>query len=260
MRRSDFLDAARLLFPRGRTFDLTEERNMTRLVDGLLLAADSERERAEKVYSDYFPQTTRALREFQDAFRFRFSDAFSEDEIRRALSALVRMRYANSTPEGIGDVMREFVPECRIVENVPVANAAGLCFAYRATCGNRNVVCGNRRAVCNWHIGDRSWVPTLLRADRAGGWNLPYLPGWWQMCFFVCKEEFRDGNGNFIAVKRLRVHEKWKDFLEFVILRLKPVRSIAIMFVEYVPDGEEIAYVDDAGMAGICLKKIGGNK
>ena len=216
-------------------------------------AAESERLRAEEVYSDYFPLTTRALDEFQNAFRFRFSDRFSEDEIRRALSALVRMRFANSTAndDGIGDVLREFVPECRISENTPMANAAGLCFAYRATCGNRNIVCGNRRAMCNWHIGDRSWVPTLLRADRAEGWNLPNEAEWWQMCFFVCKDEFRDGSGKFIAVKRLRVHEKWKDFIEFVILRLKPVRSIAIMFVEYVPDGEEIEYVDDVGVVNL---------
>ncbi len=253
MRRSDFINAVSLLFPKNRAFDLTVERDFTRLINGLLSVADSERERIERVYLDYFPDTSRALEEFQKTFRFRFSSEFTEQEIRMALNALVRMRYANSTVESISKVFQEFVPEGLIVENTPVTNAAGLCFAYRSVCGNTNIRCGNERAMCNWHIGNRAWTPTVLKTDAAEGWNLPYNRAWWQLCFFVCYKAFRQEDGKFIAIQRLKVHQKWKTFLEFVLLTLKPIRSVAVMFLEYVPNDEEISYSDDSnGLVSIA--------
>lgn len=243
MRNRTFFSAIRALLPRTRAFDITLPTNMRRLFEAISALPDDIRRELEGVYLDHFPETTRALEKWEEVFRVQLSATlFTAGERRRVLSALWWMRYGNTTAQFMEKILGLFFPGVRVTENVPVVNAPGLVFAYKSVCRASYMVCGNRRAVCDYHIGHRDWLPTILRNDTTQPWDIPAGDAYSSLCFFISRDVYREADGRIQVLQRLKVHEKWQRFLEYVVLSLKPVHTTAILFVIYVPNDEDIEY------------------
>lgn len=244
MKNRSFFGAIKALLPRSRAFDITQQKPLRWFFEAISVLPDDIRKELEGVMLDYYPDTTSALDEWEKAFRVQFSTTlFSKQERRSVIGALWWLRYGNTTAEFMQRVLGLFISGVQVTDNVPVSNVIGLVFAYKSVNGNKYMCCGNRRAVCNYHVGERSWIPNILRNDSIQPWDIPYGADYWSMCFFISGEVFRDGDGKFIALQRLKVHEKWQRFIEYVVLSLKPVQTTAVLFLQYVPNDEEIEYV-----------------
>ena len=96
-------------------------------------------------------------------------------------------------------------------------------------------------------MGERDWLPAVLRNDSQSAYDIPFAASYWSMCFFISGEVFRDGDGRFIAFGRKKVHEKWQQFVEYIVLALKPVQSTAILFIKYVPNDADTSDITDIG-------------
>lgn len=246
MRNKSFFEVIKAFLPRTNVFDLTSQKNIRYFFEGLSALPDDVRNEMEAVLLDYYPETTRVLEKWEEAFRIQFSRLlFSVEERRSIVSALWWMRYGNTTREFMERILNLFIPGAIVTENIPAVNAMGLVFAYKSVCGNKNICCGNKLAFCNFHVGERGWVPTILRNDSQSVWDIPADKRFYENYFFISREVYRDGDGKIIALQRLKVHEKWKRFVEYVVLALKPVHTTAIMFLQYVPNDTEIEYIDD---------------
>lgn len=243
MKNSRFFGAIRALLPRTRAFDITQPKNMRRLFEAISVLPADVRTELEKVYLDNFPDTTRALEKWESAFRIHFSETlFSIEERRNALSALWWLRYGSTTDIYMQKILALFFPGVRVTKNIPSINALGLVFAYKSVNGASYMRCGNRRAVCDYHIGEREWIPTILRNDTSQPWDLPVTVARSALVFFISRDVYREESGKIQVMQRLKVHEKWRQFLEYVVLSLKPVHTTAVLFVKYVPNDEEIIY------------------
>jgi hypothetical protein len=95
------------------------------------------------------------------------------------------------------------------------------------------MVCGNRKAVCDYRLDNTPFIPSIIRNDVSEFYSLPYDPAYWEMCFFVCKEIVRDGRRNIIFVRQLQMNAVWKNYVEYLILKTKPVQSTAIVFIDW---------------------------
>ena len=45
---------------------------------------------------------------------------------------------------------------------------------------------------------------------------------------------FINNNNNIMLVRKLEIDAKWQNYLEYLILKFKPVQTKAVMFVEYI--------------------------
>lgn len=243
MKNRSFFGAIKALLPRSRAFDITQQKPLRWFFEAISVLPDDIRKELEGVMLDYYPDTTRALDEWEKAFKVQFSTTlFTKQERRSVIGALWWLRYGNTTAEFMQRVLGLFIPGVQVTENVPRVNAIGLVFAYRSVNGNKYMCCGNKRACCNYHLGNRSWIPTILRNDTQSPWDIPSNPKWYDTYFFISRDVFREEDRKIQALQRLKVHQKWRSFLEYVVLSLKPVHSTAILFLQYVPDDEEIEY------------------
>ena len=241
MRNRSFFETIRALLPRTSAFDLTHQKNIRRFFEGVTELGDDVRKEFEGVLLDYYPDTTRALEKWEEIFRVQFSKIlFNVQERRSIVSTLWWLRYGNTTGEFMEKILNLFIPGARVTENIPAVDAMGLVFSYMAVCGNKYICCGNKKAVCNYHIGERGWVPEILRNDTQSVWDIPSDTKFYENYFFVSGEVWRDGTGKIQVLKKLKVHEKWQRFVEYVILALKPVHTTAILFIKYVPNNYEI--------------------
>lgn len=237
MSKGLFFRAMRALLPTGRAWDITQPTGLRKIFEAIAPLPEDIRQEFERVYFDYFPDTTRALEKWEEVFHVVFADSlFSDDERRMVLRILWQLRYGDTTGEFMKSVLRLIIPNVNVTDNVPVGNVQGLGFAYRSVNGNKYMCCGNKNAFCNFHVGDQTWLPDLLRNNTAEIYDLPRDARYWSMCFFISGEVFRDENKRFIAFQRLKVAPKWKQFIEFVVLALKPVQSTAVLFLMYTDE------------------------
>lgn len=235
--RERFFGAIRSLLPTGRAWDITQRTNLRKFFEAIAPLPDNIRREIEGVYLDYFPETTRALAEWEKNFHVRFSAfLFSEDERRIILKVLWLMRYGNTTAEFMQRILRCIVPKINVTENTPIGNPIGLSFAYRSVNGNKYMCCGNKNAFCNFHVGKVGWRPYVLQNNSMTVYDIPSDARYWPMCFFISGEVFRDDNRRFIVFQRIKIPAKWQQFIEYVVLALKPVQSTAILFVQYIGD------------------------
>ncbi|MBQ3471640.1 MAG: hypothetical protein IJH17_04660 [Clostridia bacterium] len=232
-----FFDAIGALLPKSRVFDMTAQKNLRSFFEALSVVPDDVKKEFEGVLLDYYPETTRAVDEWEKAFRVQFSTSlFSIQERRNIIGALWLLRYGNTTAEFMQMVLRLFVPGLFVTENVPTANVVGMILNYKNVCGNRYMCCGNRRAFCDEDKYESRSLPQVLRNDSITPWDVPYDERFWNMCFFISGKVTRDETNAIKAFDRIKVNKKWKEFIEYVVLSLKPVQSIAVLFLEYEED------------------------
>ena len=231
--RTSFFSAIKALLPSSIAWDLTQQKNMRRLFEAIAILPDDLRQEVEGVYLDYFPETTRSPEKWEQVFQVIFTQ--SELELRRSvLTGLWQMNNSGGAAIFLQKVLQEVWPSLQLIENVPVGNPRGPSAVNFMVCGNETAVCGNRKAVCGYRIGDGDFETTVLRNDTASSYSIPNEPAWWGYCFYLCEEAVRDSTGKIIYVKRIEIPAVYKNYIEYFILRMKPVQSVAVLAIKWI--------------------------
>lgn len=231
--KPNFFDATKSLLPTGMMWNLTHDRNLRKLFEAIAVLPDDLRTELENVYMDYFPDTTRCVERWEEVFSVIFTQS-DLAERREFLKLLWGMNHGGQSLHFIRSVLQGVYSEICVEENIPVANPREANIAYFAVCGNRTMVCGNRKAVCAYREGDETFVPTILRNGTEGAYTLPNDARYWEFCFYVCKEVVRNSRNEIMFVRKLQIPAMYKDYIEYFILRIKPVHTVAVMAVEWV--------------------------
>jgi uncharacterized protein YmfQ (DUF2313 family) len=225
-----FFEAIKLLFPRSRAFELFVDSVKRKIVRAFSVLPEDIRHNAELVYMDLFPDTTRFLEKWEQVFAVYFP-AREIARRRNILDLLWKINAGGQSLDYLEQILRGIV-DVRVIDNTPVTDPRGIKVVRIAVCNYRSMVCGNRAAVCNARLGTEQSEPTVLRNDASELYTLPEDEKYWKMCFFICKDVMRSEN-KIQYIERIKLNIKWKNFIEYIILKIKPVHTTAILYIEW---------------------------
>jgi hypothetical protein len=100
--------------------------------------------------------------------------------------------------------------------------------------GNKYMCCGHKRAVNGYHLGEMEFIPYVIRNNLSEFYSIPNEPRWWYNCFFVCGGVMRNERNEILYAESIRMSAVWKNFLELLVLKMKPVHTTAIIFIKWV--------------------------
>lgn len=232
-----FFQTIKALLPRSKAFDITHEGNLQSFFKGLSYLPDDIKHKTEEIFLDLFPDTTRALEEWENQFDVAFSNIIYGDNRNNILQALWQANVGGQSHFYLQSLLKQINEKIVVLENAPVVNPRDANAVFGCMCGLRDSVCGNKTANCGYKRGDSSFVPTVLRNGTDVEYDVPNISEYWENCFFVCGDAIRNSRNEIIYCQKLQLEEKWKSYLEYLILKIKPVQMTAILFIEYVPDG-----------------------
>jgi hypothetical protein len=229
-----FFEAIKTLFPRSRAFELFIDNDKRKMIKAISVLPEDIRHEAELVYMDLFPDTTRCPEKWESTFAVYFT-AKELPKRRNVLESLWKINNGGQSASFLQDVL-ESMGNIKVVENVPVINPRLVYVVDIAICDNDIMVCDGDQAVCDCRLGDEGFIPTVLRNDVSEFYSLPVETVWWEMCFFVCENVFRDNNYNIAYVEPLKMSVDYRHYIEYLILKMKPVHSIALVFIDWIEE------------------------
>jgi hypothetical protein len=228
-----FFEALKLLFPRARAFEFFVDNTKRKIIKTFSLLPEDIRHRAELVYMDLFPDTTR----FPEKWEKVFSVIFTEAELpkrREILDSLWKINMnSGQSALFLEEILQKINKDIKVIENIPVGNPRDSNSIITSVCNAKTMVCGNKYAVCGYRIGDIDFIPTILQNDVSEIYSIPDDPAFWGLCFYVCGYVVRNKNNKILYVQKVRVDTVWRNYIEYMILRIKPVHSTAVMFIEW---------------------------
>jgi len=227
-----FFEAIKNLFSRSKAFELYVNNNKRKLIKGLSFLPEKIRQEAELVYFDIFPDTTRFPEKWENVFGIFFTEAELEKR-RNILDSLWKINRGGQSAVFLEDMLKKINDGIKIIENIPLKNPREGNVLILSTCNSRSMVCGNKKAVCNYRVGESSFVPMVLQNDVSGLYSIPDNPEFWECCFYVCSQAERDNNNKIVFVKKIKIERKWKNFIEYIILKVKPVHTTAVLYIEW---------------------------
>jgi len=228
-----FFDAIKNLFSRSRAFELFVDNNKRKLVKGLSFLPEDVRKEAELVYFDIFPDTTRFPEKWEDIFGVLFTAAELEKR-RDILDSLWKINRGGQSAVFLEEILQKIDASIHVFENIPLRNPRDSNIAYPSCCDNQIMVCDNQRAMCDYRIGDENFIPVLLMNNITATYTFSTDPAFWETCFFVCKSVIRNSRNQILFIERLQISETWKNYIEYLILKIKPVHTTAVLFVEWL--------------------------
>jgi len=228
-----FFEAIKNLFSHSRAFQLFIDNNKRKLIKGLSFLPEKTRQEAELVYFDLFPDTTRYPEKWENVFGVFFTEAELEKR-RDILDSLWKINRGGQSPVFLEEILQKIDSAIHVFENVPLRNPRDSNIAYPSSCNNKVMVCGNAQALCGYRIGDENFIPTLLMNDLSEPYNFPADPQFWETCFFVCKSVVRNNRNEILFIERLQIEAIWKNYIEYLILKIKPTHTTAVLFVEWL--------------------------
>jgi Uncharacterized protein conserved in bacteria (DUF2313). len=221
----------RALFPRGRAFRLIQDNNQKKLMKALAVLPDDVRNEIELAYSDIFPDMTR----FPDMWEKTFGVLFTSSQLtkRRAILAALWKLNGGQSSYWLQELLSQVDSKIKVIENVPVRNPRDSNVATVSVNGNKVMNNGDDRAVNNYRIGDESFEPTVLANGKSDLYSIPNDSLYWESCFFVCGGVERNSRGEILYVEKIEVNAVWKDYVEYLVLKIKPVHTQAVMYIEW---------------------------
>ena len=227
-----YFDSIKLLFPRSRAFELFITSVKRKIVKAFSVLPEDIRNNAELVYMDLFPESTRVPEKWERTFAIHFS---AQELVKRRaiIDSLWKINNGGQAALFLQDILQAIEPEIRVIENVPVANPRLIRVVKRAVCGNRRMYCGSPSARCGVTLGNIEFIPSILRNDVSEFYSLPYDPDYWSMCFFICKDVVRDRNERIVHIEPLSMSVVWRNYIEYLVLKIKPVHGTAIVFIKW---------------------------
>ena len=227
-----FFDAIKLLFPRSRAFELFADNSKRRFFKGLAELPEDIRREAELAYLDLFPDTTRFPDIWERVFALLFTEA-EKTKRRDILDSMWKMFAGDQSTSFLESVLQRIDPGISVIENIPVSNPRHAGILFMSVCGNKSMRCGHRRAVCGFKLGSVGFEPTIIRNDATTEYNIPPDRTYWENCFFVCDFVIRNQQRDILYVEPLKLDAIWKNYVEYIILKVKPVHTTAIVFIDW---------------------------
>jgi hypothetical protein len=229
---SRFFESVKALFPQSRAFELFVANKKYKLVQALCELPENVRKEGELVYFDLFPETTRFPEKWEKVFSLFFTKA--EYEKRRAIiDSMWKVISGGQSAQFLQDLLRCIDGRIQVIENVPTSNPRHSSIVDLCVNGNRSMRCGNRRAICNYRRGNIGFTPTIIQNDATSDYNLPFDTDYWEFCFFICQNAVRNPRGQILYIEPLVLPAVWRNYVEYLILKIKPVQSTAIVFIDW---------------------------
>lgn len=227
-----FFKTIQALLPTGRAFETVEDSNMRKFCKSLATLPDNVKSDAEHAYLDLFPDTTRQLDDWEKEFSIYFKS--KESAKRRAIIAEM-WKTSDGTQSALylQQVLRTIDENICVIENIPLANPRDKNIAIYSCCGNKTMCCGNKKSICKYYSGSDDFVPEVLMNDTTSTYAIPVNSLFWEMCFFVCKSVNRNIRNEILYIEPLTISSVWKNYIEYLILRLKPTHTAAVVFIKW---------------------------
>lgn len=229
-----FFESLKLLLPSGKAFDITQNTTVRKFFKGLSHLPEDVKKNMELVYFDLFPDTTRAMSEWEKQFSVLFADMQYGDTRQGILKSLWRSTKGGQDLKYLQSLLWGISKDINVFENIPVKNPRDSNAVYGCMCGQRTSVCGNRKLCCGFKDGDSEFTPTVIRNDSDQLYDIPVDELYWQNYFFVAKSVVRNSFNEIVYCQKLILDSKWKKFIEYLILKVKPVHTGALIFIQYV--------------------------
>lgn len=230
-----FFEAIKELFPHSRAFEMFADNKKRRLMRGLSALPEDIRSEGEKVYFDLFPYSTRVPEMWERVFAL----LFSEKELskrRDIVDSMWKMISGDQAFLFLQEMLQKIDNRLHVVENVPLSNPRHSGVVVYAVCGRRTMRCGHRKARCNYREGNEGFVPTIIQNDATTAYTIPMDTRFWEPCFYVCKSAVRNSRKKIMYVEPLPLSAVWRNYVEFIILKVKPVHSTAIIFIDWIEE------------------------
>ena len=224
------------LFPRSKAFRAFVDTSFRRFVQALAVVPDDERKQLDLVYADIFPETTREIARWEKQFGIVFTSGYSLTIRRGLLDSFWKIKRGGQSSEYLQELLQKINSGIFVVENVPVGNPRKSNIAYTAVNNNKTMVNGNRNAVNGRYIGDSTFVPTVLRNSTEQPYSIPLDTAYWEACFYVCGGVYRNKYQQIVYVQTVEVPAEWRSFIEYIVLKTKPVHMTAVMFIKYIQE------------------------
>lgn len=231
-----FFEVLKALMPRSKAFSLTKENNFRSFIKGLSYLPEDVRKELELVYGDLWPSTTRSGDEWEKQFGVVFGSQHGHDQV-DILTVLWQMNSGGQSAYCIEQILKKIIPNILVVENIPVRNPRDANVAITAVCGNNKMCCGNKIAVNAYRFGDELFTPSVIKNDSEGLYDIRVDTRYWESCFFLCGSILRNAYNEIILVEKIQVDIKWKAYVEYMILKTKPVQMTAVIFIDWVESG-----------------------
>jgi len=228
-----FFQAIKALLPQSRAFNISHESQKRKMMLAISELPEDIRKEAEQVYLDLFPYTTRAINKWGDTFAILFGGREIKKQ-RDIIQACWRLHLKGQSATFMEYILRHIDDRIRVVENEPVSNPRQSNVGMIAVNGNRNMVCGGRRARNGYHLGDANFIPYTIKNDLSEFYSIPNEPRWWGPCFFVCGGVMRNELNEILYADPVRLESVWKNFIEYLVLKMKPLHSTAIIFIKWI--------------------------
>jgi len=232
-----FFEAIKQLFPRSRAFELFADNSKRKLIKGIAELPESIRREAELVYLDLFPDTTRFPEKWEKVFALFFTEA-EYSKRRDIIDSMWKMISGDQGTFFLEAMLQRIDKRIRVIENIPVSNPRYSGITVLAICGHRHMRCGHRKARCGYREGHENFVPSIIKNDVTTEYNIPEDSRYWENCFFVCASIIRSPRGTILYVEPIKISAVWRNFIEYLILKIKPAHTTAIAFIDW-QEGEK---------------------
>jgi len=228
-----YFEAFTALFSRSRAFQLYIKNSKRKFIKGLAFLPENVRQEAELVYNDIFPDSTRYPEKWENIFGILFTEAELEKR-RDIIDSLWKINRGGQSAVFLEEILQKIDKSIHVYENIPLRNPRDSNIAYPSCCDNKVMICDHEQALCDYRIGDENFIPTLLMNNISEVYSFPADPKFWETCFFVCKSVVRNIRNEILFIERLQIPLKWKNYIEYLILKIKPVHTTAVLFVEWL--------------------------
>ena len=229
-----FFKAFKALLPRSKAFNIIQNSQLRKLFEGLAVLPEDVRTEMEKVYMDLFPDSTRALTEWENQFQVLFANEQYGDTRKGFLKALWKANEGGQTAEYLQGLLQKVNPGIKIYENCPVKNPRDANAVFICMCNYQTMYCGSPTGMCGYKAGDSGFMPSVIINDSETAYDIPNETDYWENCFFVCASVVKNSRNEIIYCRKLSVNKIWKPYIEYLILKVKPVQTAAVIFIDWV--------------------------
>ncbi len=228
-----FFETIRALLPKSKAFRVVQDSQLRRLIKGLAVLPEDVRLEMEQIYMDLYPETTRALAEWENQFAVLFANEQYGDTRQGILKALWRANEGGQTAQYLENILQKINPGIHVFENVPVKNPRDSNAVFTCMCGYKTMYCGSPTGLCGYKAGDSEFEPTVIINDLTTAYDIPNDHLWWENSFFVAGSVIRNSRGEIIYCRKLQLNKIWRPYIEYLILKIKPVQTVAVMFIDW---------------------------
>lgn len=229
-------DVLTTLLPRAKAFRVTHQSALKNFIKGLAVLPTDVQSSTDQIYFDLFPASTRALEEWETQFAVLFADEQYGTPRRDILQSLWRANTGGQSAKYLQELLQKIHSGILVTENIPTKNPRDANAVLAAICGQRVMCCGNVAGNCGYKLGDSTFTPNVIRNDTENVYDIPVDSDFWQNYFFVCGGVVRNSKHEIIYCQKIKINKKWKSYIEFLILKIKPVQTGAIVFIEWTEE------------------------